>query len=76
MIIAPRPTTPMIARWIRLPPATKNIVSPVSPMTIVVPRSGSLKTSATIGARMMRNGIVPAQKPLIRPPRFANQWAR
>ena len=45
------------------PPATKNIVSPVRPMTIVVPRSGSLKTSATIGATMIRNGIVPAQKP-------------
>ena len=73
---ATRAANPIAARWTRLPPATKNIVSPVRPMTIVVPRSGSLKTRATIGARMMRNGIVPDQNPLTRVPRFANQWAR
>ena len=57
-------------------PATKNIVNAVSVMTIVVPRSGSLKTSATIGTTMIRNGSVPPQNPSIRVPRFANQWAR
>ena len=45
-------------------------------MTIVVPRSGSLNTSAAIGATMIRNGTVPDQKPWIRVPRLANQWAR
>ena len=53
----------MIARWMELAPATKNIVKAVSAMTIVVPRSGSLKTSAMIGATMMRNGERPAPEP-------------
>ena len=34
------------ARWKRFAPATKNIVNAVRVMTIVVPRSGSLKTSS------------------------------
>ncbi len=67
---------PMTARWIRFAPATKNIVNTVIVMTPVVPRSGSLKTSAMIGATINRNGTVPDQKPRIRPPRLANQWAR
>ena len=29
-----------------------------------------------IGATMSRNGTVPDQKPRIRLPRLANQWAR
>ena len=66
----------MATRWSSRPPARKNIVTPVRAMTIVVPRSGSLKTSATIGARITKNGIVPDQRPLILVPRFANQWAR
>ena len=60
----------------RFAPATKNIVNAVSVMTTVVPRSGSLKTRAMIGAAMIRNGTVPAQKPWTRFPRLANQWAR
>ena len=35
-------------------PATNHIVNAVSVMTMVVPRSGSLKTSAMIGAAMMQ----------------------
>ena len=54
-----RPRRPSPPRWMRLAPATKNIVNAVSVMTIVVPRSGSLKTSAMIGATMIRNGTVP-----------------
>ena len=42
-------------------PATNHIVNAVSVMTIVVPRSGSLKTSAMTGPAMSRNGIVPRQ---------------
>ena len=45
-------------------------------MTTVVPRSGSLKTSAMIGTTMIRNGTVPDQKPPIGVPRLASQWAR
>ena len=71
-----RPPAAITARWNRFAPATKNIVNAVSVMTLVVPRSGSLKTSAMTGATMIRNGTVPPQKPRIRPPRLANQWAR
>ncbi len=54
----------------------KNIVKTVNVMTIVVPRSGSLNTSAITGTTMIRNGTVPPQKLRMRVPRFAIQWAR
>ena len=63
-------------KWSRLAPARNHIVKAVSVMTVVVPRSGSRKTRTAIGARMIRNGIVPPQKPRIFVPRSANQWAR
>ena len=68
-----RPSAPSCRR---LAPATKNIVNAVSVMTIVVPRSGSLKTSAITGSAMSRNGTVPDRKPPIALPLFAIQWAR
>ena len=74
--IAISPPAAITARWNRFAPATKNIVNAVSVMTPVVPRSGSLKTRAMTGATMIRNGIVPPQKPRMPPPRLANQWAR
>ncbi len=43
---------------------------------MVVPRSGSLKTSTTIGATMIMNASVPPQNPRTLVPRLANQWAR
>ncbi|MDF2735844.1 MAG: hypothetical protein K0S97_2468 [Chloroflexota bacterium] len=67
---------PIAARWNRFAPATKNIVKPVRAMTVVVPRSGSLNTSASTGATTIRKGTVPLQKPPTFVPRFANQWAR
>ena len=54
----------------------KNIVKTVNEMTIVVPRSGSLNTSAITGRTMIRNGTVPPQKLRMRVPCFAIQWAR
>ena len=56
-----RPPPPSTARWNEFAPATKNIVNAVRVMTIVVPRSGSLNTSAMTGAMISRNGTVPAQ---------------
>ena len=45
-------------------------------MTIVVPRSGSRKTSATTGPAMIRNGTTPPQNDATLVPRLANQCAR
>ncbi len=75
-IAAVTPPPISTAKRRRLAPATKNIVKAVSVMTIVVPRSGSLKTSPITGRAMMRNGIVPLRKPPIALPLFAIQWAR
>ena len=52
------------------------MVKTVTVMTMVVPRSGSLNTSAITGTTMIRNGTVPPQKVRTRVPRFAIQWAR
>ena len=64
-------------RWNVFAPATNHIVKAVSVMTMVVPRSGSLKTSAMTGTAISRNGTVPAQNRPTRTPRFGgNQCAR
>ena len=70
------PLTTSTPKWMRFAPARANIVIPVTARTIDVPRSGSLRTSATIGRKMMRNGIVPLSRPRIPEPRLASQWAR
>ena len=59
-----------------LAPATKNIVNAVTVITIVVPRSGSLNTSAITGPAMSRNGTMPCRNLPTSGPRFASQWAR
>ena len=51
-----------VPKWTMFAPARNHIVNPVRVMTVVVPRSGSRNTRNAIGARMIRNGIVPPQK--------------